>query len=106
MARRRRIAYYDPDPDPFPFTLILIGVMALAGIGLWTNPNALNNLMMMMKPELMKLEEERLKTQLESLRYIVLIAALCLGAIVILWFLTRKKAKIRTRYFAYGARAL
>lgn len=96
--------YYDPDPDPFPFTLIIGGALALGLIGLWTNPNALNNFMMMINPDLMKLEEERLKTQLESLRYMVLIVALILGAIVLMWFLTRKKAKVRTRYFAYGAK--
>jgi len=100
MVRRKRMYY---DPDPFPFTLIIGGALALGLIGLWTNKNALNNFMMMINPDLQKLEEERLKAQLESLRYMVLIIALVLGAIVILWFLTRKKAKLRTRYVSYGA---
>ena len=102
---RKQWGYYDPDPDPdpFPFALIILAALAVGGLAMWTNPNALNNIMYLLNPDLAKLEEERQKAQLESLRYIVLIVALVLGAIVVLWFLTRKKAKVRTRYFAYQA---
>jgi len=101
---RKSYGYYDPDPDPGIGLgiFILIG-LAVGGIGLWTNPNVINNIMMMLNPELAELEKERLKAQVESIKYICIIIAIAAAAILLFWWMSRKKAKIRTRYVSYGA---
>ena len=95
--------YYDPDPDPSPGIgiFILIG-LAVGGIGLWTNPGVINNILMMIRPELIEVEEERLKAQVESIKYICIIVAIIAATILLFWWMTRKKARIRTRYISYG----
>jgi hypothetical protein len=93
MSKRKRIMplYYDPDPiDPATLTWIALGLIALF---LWTNPNAINNIMFMLNPQLAKLEEEKIKAQQETIRYIVLMVLVIAGVVILIYFMERKKRR-------------
>jgi len=93
MSKRKRIMplYYDPDPNPASYIIwIVVGLIALF---LWTNPNAINNIMLMLNPQLAKLEEEKIKAQMETMRYIVLMILVICGVVVLIYLMERKKKK-------------
>ena len=102
---RRGIApMYDPDPDPDPFGIVGIAILAVIGITggtLFTNPNIINNILMMFDPELKELEEDRLKAQEETVRMIGIVMALIAIIVVVYifwrWNTQKKEAKARIK---------
>lgn len=94
MSRRRYDpdGYYDPDPDPAIGIIIGLAI-AIFGVVSWTNPGFLNNLLFAIKPDLMELEEERLKAQQEMWRTILLIVAICAGIFVLWWWSHYRRKK-------------
>lgn len=95
MSKKRRtirvIGYYDPDPNPG--SLLVWAIVGLIALFLWTNPNAINNIMLMLNPQLAKLEEEKIKAQMETLRYILLMVLAVCGVVLLIYLSERKKRK-------------
>ena len=102
---RRGIApMYDPDPDPDPIGVIAIAILAVIGVtggALFTNPNLVNNFMMMIDPSLKELEEDRLEAQKEMVKTIGIVLALIAIVVVIYifwrWNTQKKEAKARIK---------
>lgn len=95
---------YDPDPDPDPIGVIAIGILAVIGViggALFTNPNVLTNLQLMLDPELKEIEEKRIEAQKEMMTIIgivmVLVAIIVLAYIFWRWNTRKKEAKARIR---------
>lgn len=93
---------YDPDPDPIGVIAIaILAVIGVTGGALFTNPNIVNNFMMMLDPSLKELEKERLEAQQEMVRTIGIVLALIAIVIVIYifwrWSAQKKEAKARIR---------
>jgi len=95
---------FDPDPDPDPIGVIAIAILAVIGVtggALFTNPNLVNNFMMMLDPSLKELEKERLEAQQEMVRTIGIVMALIAIVVVIYifwrWSAQKKEAKTRIR---------
>lgn len=108
---RRPIApRYDPDPDPDPIGVIAIATLALIGVAggtVLTNPNILNNILMILDPELKDIEEKRLEANKQLMTTIgivmVIVAVIVLAYIWWRWNTKKKEAK---RYRNYRNRSL
>jgi len=108
MSNKQKVVYvrravsprYDPDPDPDPIAIIPIAILAIIGVvggTVLTNPNILNNILMMIDPKLKDIEEERI----EAMKHVatavaivmVIVALLVLAYIFWRWNTQKKEAK-------------
>ena len=76
----------DPEPNPFPIAILLLGIVGALGIALWTNPGMVNNLMIMLNPEVAKETEENRKAMLDTMKYILIITALICLTIALFYY--------------------
>ena len=104
---------FDPDPDPSPSIIVtalcIIGV-TLAG-SVIIKPDLWRNLTMLLKPELIELEEKRQKAWKDTLNAIIIVMGII--AVIIfayMWWEHSKKAKDRKnmikRYRSYRNKML
>lgn len=84
--------YYDPDPSPGILTIVSI-IAVVGGLALWTNPNVINNLMVMFNPEIAEYEEQKRKDMLNTLKWIAIIVAIIGGILLLLWYSSRRKRR-------------
>lgn len=80
---------YDPDPDPPIAILIFVALLVLGGVTVF-NPNIWNNILVMINPEISKLEKERQETLQKAINAIM-IGLGVIGVIGIIYFLWRWK---------------
>lgn len=103
-VRRPITPRYDPDPDPDPIGVVAIAICVIGvclGASTVVSPNLWTNLMIMLKPELKELEEERLQAQKDTVNAIMVMLAIV--AIMVLayiwwrWNMQKKEAQKRIR---------
>lgn len=102
VRRGLRVPMFDPDPDPIGVVAIaILAIIGVTGGALFTNPNIVNNFMMMLDPELKDVEEKRLEAQKQLTTTIgivmVIIAVLVIFYIFWRWNTQKKEAKKRIR---------
>lgn len=81
--------YYDPNPNPVKF--VVWAIIGLISVFLWTNPGAINNIMLMLNPQLAKLREEEIRAQRETIRYILLIISVICGVVILVYIWEKRR---------------
>lgn len=112
-VRRALTPRYDPDPDPDPIGVVAIAILAIIGVAggtVLTNPNILNNILMMLDPELKEVEEKRIEANKQLMTTVgivmVLVAVIVLAYIWWRWNMQKKEARKRRNYTRRTLRTL
>lgn len=103
----RRSPIFDPDPSPDPSPSIIVIALCAIGVALAgstiVSPNLWTNFMIMLKPELKELEEERLKAQEKMMNTLIIVMGIV--ALIVLvyvfwkWSVKKKERKKAVRSY-------